>query len=469
MKKSNAVVACLCAVTLATVSFSSGYAAGNNATYKSQGVLRFDNDTADTSDDVIFNANDFSSIDAVVTNGKLDVANALNAHIDSSIPTTVIPTFRTLTDAVNSITNNGAFNKTLSVNQQSIDIPKGYHNGAGRVSIALEQKTVSPGTSAQVVTPSSGKVLSSVTVQGNSNLKAENIKSGVEIFGVTGNYTSDATVDENKILASYTAYAKGQKIAGKIPSLAAKTWTPGTTNQTISAGSYLSGNQIVAGDANLVSANIVKGKSIFGVSGAAVLEKNANAHNVPTGKTVAGVSDVLTGKTFWNGSSWQDGSMANKANTTVAAATVSENGSNALITVPVAGYYDTNSKLQVPVETIKKQVSALNSSYVVISNRIQKEHNSNPNNVTYTCSGDGYLFAVSTIFDGGNGGNASINVTKATTISALNTPWDFFFNYSSGVRAVYKITKGSVVTITSNTNSFDGPRGYETFAVVIYT
>ena len=111
----------------------------------------------------------------------------------------------------------------------------------------------------------------------------------------------------------------------------------------------------------------------------------------------------------------------------------------------------------------------LNSSYVVISNRIQKEHNSNPNNVTYTCSGDGYLFAVSTIFDGGNGGNASINVTKATTISALNTPWDFFSNYSSGVRAVYKITKGSVVTITSNTNSFDGPRGYETFAVVIYT
>lgn len=111
----------------------------------------------------------------------------------------------------------------------------------------------------------------------------------------------------------------------------------------------------------------------------------------------------------------------------------------------------------------------INSSYVVISNRIQKEHNSNPNNVTYTCSGDGYLFAVSTIFDGGNGGNASINITKATTISALNTPWDFFSNYSSGVRAVYKITKGSVVTITSNTNSFDGTRGYETFAVVIYT
>ena len=153
MKKSNIIVACLCAVTLATVSFSSGYAAGNNATYKSQGVLRFDNDTADTSDDVIFNANDFSSIDAVVTNGKLDVADALNAHTDSGIPTTVIPTFRTLTDAVNSITNNGTFDKTLSVNQQSVNIPKGYHNGAGRVSIALEQKNcvarnVCPGSNA---------------------------------------------------------------------------------------------------------------------------------------------------------------------------------------------------------------------------------------------------------------------------------------------------------------------------------
>lgn len=370
MKKSNAIVACLCAVTLATVSFSSGYAAGNNATYKSQGVLRFDNDTADTSDDVIFNANDFSSIDAVVTSGKVNVANALNEHVDSGIATTVIPTFNALVDAINNIPNNGTLNQTLSVNREYINIPRGYHNGAGRISIDLESKTLMPGVNTQVVEPSEGKVLSFVTVQGSSNLKAENIKSGIKIFDTVGSYTDDATVDEDKILASYTAYAKGSKLTGKIPSLDAKTWMPGTTDQTIDAGSYLSGDQTIVGDANLVPANIVNGKSIFGVNGTAVLEKNASAHNVPTGKTVAGAGDTLTGKTFWNGSSWQNGSMPNKANTTVAATTVSESGSNALITVPVSGYYDTDSKLQVPVETIKKQVSALNSSYAPNSNPV---------------------------------------------------------------------------------------------------
>ena len=451
MKKSNIIVACLCAVTLATVSFSSGYAAGNNATYKSQGVLRFDNDTADTSDDVIFNANDFSSIDAVVTNGKLDVADALNAHTDSGIPTTVIPTFRTLTDAVNSITNNGTFDKTLSVNQQSVNIPKGYHNGTGRVSIALEQKTVSPGTSAQVVTPSSGKVLSSVTVQGNSNLEAENIKSGVEIFGVTGNYTSDATVDENKILASYTAYAKGQKITGKIPSLAIKTWTPGTTNQTISAGSYLSGDQIIAGDANLVSANIVEGKSIFGVNGTAVLEKNANAHNVPKGKTIADVSDVLTGKTFWNGSSWQDGSMADKANTTVAATTVSENGSNALITVPVAGYYDTNSKLQVPVETIKKQVSALNNSLDCARMYYSRYYKTKQGYEISLKTGE---YAIISLFNGGRGASTIPTIIDCTKVLETNSTFGSTTSTSDGgivYLQIYQANSNSA-SITSAAN-----------------
>lgn len=86
----------------------------------------------------------------------------------------------------------------------------------------------------------------------------------------------------------------------------------------------------------------------------------------------------------------------------------------------------------------------------------------------YTCTGDGYLFAISTIFDGGNGGTASISVTNATAIAALNTPFNFFENYSSGTRAIYKVQKGSVVRITSATNSYNDKRGYETFAAVVY-
>jgi hypothetical protein len=47
----------------------------------------------------------------------------------------------------------------------------------------------------------------------------------------------------------------------------AETFTPGTTNQTISRGTYLTGDQTIEGDANLVAGNIKSGVSIFGVTG----------------------------------------------------------------------------------------------------------------------------------------------------------------------------------------------------------
>ncbi|MGX8797238.1 hypothetical protein ACR6HW_14305 [Fusibacter sp. JL298sf-3] len=56
-------------------------------------------------------------------------------------------------------------------------------------------------------------------------------------------------------------------ITGTIPSKGAATITPGTTNQTIAAGQYLSGVQTIQGSANLVAGNIRSGVNIFGVVG----------------------------------------------------------------------------------------------------------------------------------------------------------------------------------------------------------
>lgn len=60
--------------------------------------------------------------------------------------------------------NNGTVTKTLDTTTTSYTIAKGYHSGTGKVSITTETKSVTPTTSAQDVTPSSGKVLSKVTV-----------------------------------------------------------------------------------------------------------------------------------------------------------------------------------------------------------------------------------------------------------------------------------------------------------------
>lgn len=62
--------------------------------------------------------------------------------------------------------NNGAVSKTLdaTTSNQSYTIPAGYHNGKGAVSISLEEKSATPTKSAQTITPTTGKVLSKVSV-----------------------------------------------------------------------------------------------------------------------------------------------------------------------------------------------------------------------------------------------------------------------------------------------------------------
>lgn len=62
------------------------------------------------------------------------------------------------------MTNNGAVNQTISVATPSYTIPSGYHNGSGKVSLVTETKAVTPSATSQDITPTSGKVLSKVTV-----------------------------------------------------------------------------------------------------------------------------------------------------------------------------------------------------------------------------------------------------------------------------------------------------------------
>ena len=127
--------------------------------------------------------------------------------------------------------NNGAVTKALDAATTSYTIPKGYHSGAGKVSVTVETKEVTPTKAAQVIVPSTGKLLSKVSVA-----------------AIPNNYvdTVDADAAAANILDSKTAYVNGAKVVGTMPnngSVSASMDGLTTTSVTISAG-YTSGGTV---------------------------------------------------------------------------------------------------------------------------------------------------------------------------------------------------------------------------------
>lgn len=123
--------------------------------------------------------------------------------------------------------NNGAVDKTLDVTTITYTIPKGYHSGSGKVKLVLETKSVTPTKSVQKVTPTSGKVLSEVTVEAIPD-KYQDV-SGVT---TTAANVLDGTyfVDKSGVLTEGTMPDKGA-VNATIDGLT-------TTSYTIPAGKH---------------------------------------------------------------------------------------------------------------------------------------------------------------------------------------------------------------------------------------
>ena len=88
----------------------------------------------------------------------------------------------------------------------------------------------------------------------------------------TGSMANRGAVNQSlAINGSYTipaGYHNGSaKVTQNVPTKGAQTYTPGTANQTIAAGQYLTGAQTIKGEPNLKPENIKKGVSIMGITG----------------------------------------------------------------------------------------------------------------------------------------------------------------------------------------------------------
>ena len=87
-----------------------------------------------------------------------------------------------------------------------------------------------------------------------------------DCFFIKASATGDALVGD--VLAPKT-FSNGDDtdLVGTIASKGSQTYTPSISTQTIASGQYLSGTQTISGDADLIPANIKKGKNLFNVVG----------------------------------------------------------------------------------------------------------------------------------------------------------------------------------------------------------
>ena len=190
--------------------------------------------------------------------------------------------------------NNGAVSQVLDIDTPSYTLPKGYHNGAGNVSISPEAKTATPTESEQNVTPTVGKVLSKVTVK-----------------PIPKNYiaTDDATAGAGHILDGMIAFGydsvneKAIKIEGTMPNNGAITKVlDATTNNkqyTVPAG-YHNGSGKVSIVLEEKSVTPTKSAQNVTPSAGKVMSKVVVAAIPAAYQDVTGVTatedDVLAGK-----------------------------------------------------------------------------------------------------------------------------------------------------------------------------
>ena len=86
-----------------------------------------------------------------------------------------------------------------SISGNTVTVPYGYHESDGTFSVDnyTGSYTVQPGVSNQTLTTSGKYMSSDVIVSGDANLVADNIKKGVSIFGVAGNYQGSTQITNN--------------------------------------------------------------------------------------------------------------------------------------------------------------------------------------------------------------------------------------------------------------------------------
>ena len=238
-----------------------------------------------------------------------------------------------------SLTGDAVANNVLSGKTFYNNNPKAKQTGTMATKGA---QTYTPTTSNQTI--SAGQYLiGNQTILGDADLISNNIKAGIAIFGITGNSnvvdTSAGNATASQILSGRIAFVDGAQVTGVIPSKGVATYTPTTSNQTITSGQYLSGNQTILGDADLVSTNIRSGVSIFGVNG------NSNVVNT-SGGNLTNANYLVSGITAYSDGSAIAGTLTNRTSGNYAADSISSSSNTLRLSIPDTARYDDSCNIE---------------------------------------------------------------------------------------------------------------------------
>jgi hypothetical protein len=281
----------------------SGIAGGGNYTLQSKNVTPTKKQQSITPDNGYYGLSDVTI--APIPDAYQDVTSV--TAVAGEVLTGKIIVAADGTVVTGTMANNGAVAKTLDVTTISYTIPKGYHSGSGKVQLVLETKTVTPTKSVQDITPTSGKVLSKVTVAAIPD----------QYVDVTGTDVTSDDVLDGKVFANTSG-----KSTGTMPNNGTVTKVLDATNgnQTIAIQKgYHSGSGQVSIALETKTATPTTGEQNITPSNGKVLSK-VTVEAIPdkfkdtTGTDVT-AADVLADKVFVNSTGKGTGSMPNNGDT----------------------------------------------------------------------------------------------------------------------------------------------------------
>ena len=200
-----------------------------------------------------------SSSDLTVNGATITApAGYYSAAASKSVNTMTLPTA-----ATSSATSGYTFKATIgrSTSAQYINIPPGYNSAGGYYTISAV---------------ANGSATAPSTISGSS----ASVSTGTNTLTLTKTISVTPSVSAGYI-SSGTAGNSSVSLTASVTTKAAATITPGTSNQTIASGTYLTGTQTIKGDSNLKATNIASGVSIFGVSGSLAFQTYYTGSSAP--------------------------------------------------------------------------------------------------------------------------------------------------------------------------------------------